>query len=105
MAPDLPVALGEALGELLQLAQRCLAPYQRLVMVAQLAQGEHRAALEAHFMQYQPGVGRGPVGVEAQGVLQHAPEARPRQVALLREQGGQAAAGLTPQPGEPLNTR
>ncbi|MNH23071.1 hypothetical protein D3C79_829530 [compost metagenome] len=56
----LPIALGEALGELLQLAQRDLVPYQRLVVVAQLAQGEHRAALETHLVQHQPGVRRCP---------------------------------------------
>lgn len=59
----LPVALGQALGVLLQFTQRGFAPDQRLIVFAQVAQGEHRAALEAHFLQHQPGVGRGPVGV------------------------------------------
>ena len=61
----LPIALGQARGVLLELAQGSLAPDQRLVVFAQVAQGEHRAAFEAHFMQHQPGIRRRPRGAVA----------------------------------------
>ncbi|MNN19188.1 hypothetical protein D3C81_1324210 [compost metagenome] len=77
----LPVALGEALGERLQLTRCCFAPDQRLEVFAQLTQREHRPTLEAHLAQHQPGIHGRPAN--STGSWQRQPQA-----------GGDGAVGV-----------